>query len=113
MQEMKEQGLLEIAAEDAAIRNISSGDPVRVFNNRGQVMLKARVNSKVQSGVVSAKLNWPKMTPGDQSINSLTSEKLTDLGNSATFYSALVQVELDSPKDITSTDFNRVTFFPK
>jgi len=113
MQEMEEQGLLEIAAEDAAIRNISSGDPVRVFNDRGQVMLKARVNSKVQPGVVSAKLNWPKMTPDVQSINSLTSEKLTDLGNSATFYSALVQVELDSPKNTTSTEFNRVRFFPK
>ena len=80
MQEMEEQGLLEIAADDAAIRNITSGDPVRVFNNRGQVMLKARVNSKVQPGVVSAKLNWPKMTPGVQSINSLTSEKLTIWG---------------------------------
>jgi anaerobic dimethyl sulfoxide reductase subunit A len=60
MQEMKEQGLLQIAAEDAALRNITSGDPVRVFNDEGQVMLKARVNSIVQPGVVSAKLNWPK-----------------------------------------------------
>jgi hypothetical protein len=33
------------------------------------------------------------MTPGFQSINSLTSEKLTDMGNSATFYSVLVEVE--------------------
>ena len=38
-------------------------------------------------------LNWAKMTPGFQSINSLTSEKLTDMGNSATFYSVLVEVE--------------------
>jgi anaerobic selenocysteine-containing dehydrogenase len=103
MQEMEEQGLLEIAAEDAKVRNIADGDPVRVFNDRGQVMLKARVNGKVRPGVVSAKLNWPKLTPGVQSINSLTSEKLSDLGNSATFYSALVQVELCSPKGADST----------
>jgi anaerobic selenocysteine-containing dehydrogenase len=104
MQEMEEQGLLEIAAEDAAVRNIVTGDLVRVFNDRGEVLLKARVNGKVQPGVVSAKLNWPKMTPGVQSINSLTSEKLTDLGNSATFYSVLVQVESGSPKGAASTD---------
>jgi hypothetical protein len=35
-----------------------------------------------------------KAVPGFQSINSLTSEKLADLGNSATFYSVLVEVEL-------------------
>jgi hypothetical protein len=51
------------------------------------------VDGKVQPGVVSATLHWAKMTPGFQSINSLTSEKLTDMGNSATFYSVLVEVE--------------------
>ena len=44
-----------------------------------------------------ASLNWAKMTPGFQSINALTSEKLTDMGNSATFYSVLVEVELSKP----------------
>jgi hypothetical protein len=52
------------------------------------------VDGNVQPGVVSASLNWAKMTPGFQSINALTSEKLTDMGNSATFYSVLVEVEL-------------------
>ena len=54
-------------------------------------------DGKVQPGVVSAKLNWVKTTPGFHSINSLTSEKLTDMGNSATFYSVLVEVELATP----------------
>jgi hypothetical protein len=44
-------------------------------------------------GVVYAKLNWAKFTPGGRNINVLTSEKLTDMGNSATFYSVLVEVE--------------------
>jgi hypothetical protein len=47
--------------------------------------------------VVAAKLNWAKLTPGNRNINVLTSEKLTDLGNSATFYSVLVEVELFQP----------------
>ena len=93
IQEMEKPGLLEISAQDAWARGIIDGDRVRVFNRRGDVHLKARVDGKVQPGVVSAKLNWAKTAPGFQSINSLTSEKLTDMGNSATFYSVLVEVE--------------------
>jgi anaerobic selenocysteine-containing dehydrogenase len=97
VQQMEEPGLLEICAADARPRGIADGDEVRVFNNRGDILLKARVDGKVQPGVVSARLNWAKNTPGFQSINSLTSEKLTDMGNSATFYSVLVEVELSKP----------------
>jgi len=93
VREMEEMGLLEICAVDARARGVSDGDMVRVFNRRGDILLKARVDGKVQPGVVSASLNWAKMTPGFKSINSLTSEKLTDMGNSATFYSVLVEVE--------------------
>ena len=93
VQDMEETGLLEISGTDAKARQIASGDRVRVFNQRGDIELRARVDGKVQRGVVSATLNWAKMTPGFQSINSLTSEKLTDMGNSATFYSVLVEVE--------------------
>ena len=91
---MEEPGLLEMHAADAEARGIGQGDRVRVFNNRGEVFLKARVDGAVQPGVVGAKLNWAKRNAGFQSINSLTSEKLSDMGNSATFYSVLVEVEL-------------------
>jgi anaerobic selenocysteine-containing dehydrogenase len=97
VQEMEEAGLLEMHAVDASARSIADGDSIRVFNHRGQVLLKARVDGAVQPGVVSARLNWAKLTPGFDSINSLTSEKLTDMGNSATFYSVLVEVELARP----------------
>ncbi|MGA1986475.1 MAG: molybdopterin-dependent oxidoreductase, partial [Candidatus Sulfotelmatobacter sp.] len=97
VREMEEPGLLEISAADAGSRGIGDGDRVRVFNHRGDILLRARVDGKVQPGVVSASLNWAKMTPGFQSINTLTSEKLADMGNSATFYSVLVEVELSKP----------------
>ena len=59
--------------------------------------MKARVDGAVQPGVVSARLNWAKLSPGFRNINVLTSEKLSDLGNSATFYSVLVEVEFSKP----------------
>ena len=94
LRSMEEVGLLEMSVKDAEPRGIRDGDPVRVFNERGEIQLKARVDGRVSAGVVAAKLNWAKLTPGNRNINVLTSEKLTDIGNSATFYSVLVEVEL-------------------
>ncbi|MGA9389566.1 MAG: molybdopterin-dependent oxidoreductase, partial [Candidatus Sulfotelmatobacter sp.] len=93
VQAMEEVGLLEMHSTDAEVRAISNGDRVRVYNHRGEIFLKARVDGAVQPGVVSAKLNWAKLSSGFRNINVLTSEKLSDLGNSATFYSVLVEVE--------------------
>ncbi len=97
VQTMEESGLLEMHPADAEARHIRDGDAVRVFNNRGEIQLKAKVNGSVSPGVVAAKLNWAKLTPGGANINVLTSEKLTDMGNSATFYSVLVEVGLFQP----------------
>ena len=97
VQEMEEVGLLEISASDARSRGITDGDTVRVFNRRGDILLKARVNGAVQPGLVSANLYWAKLSQQKRNINVLTSEKLTDMGNSATFYSVLVEVELSKP----------------
>ena len=93
IQEMEETNLLEMHSADAGARGIAEGETVRVYNRRGEIFLKARVDGAVQPGVVSARLNWVKLGPGFRNINVLTSEKLSDLGNSATFYSVLVEVE--------------------
>jgi len=95
--EKDSRDLLEISAPDARARGIRDGDSVRVYNHRGEIWLHARVDGRVQPGVVSARLSWAKLSPGSRNINVLTSEKLTDLGNSATFYSVLVEVELSRP----------------
>src|SRR5205823_6853966 len=92
-QAMESPGRLEISAADAAARNIKDGDEVRVFNARGAVKLQAQVNGATQTGVVAARLNWAKLSAEGASINVLTSEKLTDIGRGATFYSTLVEVE--------------------
>jgi anaerobic selenocysteine-containing dehydrogenase len=93
VQQMEETNLLEMHSADARARGIADGETVRVYNHRGEILLTARVDGAVQPGVVSAKLNWAKLGPGLRNINVLTSEKLSDLGNSATFYSVLVEVE--------------------
>ena len=87
------QNELEIATEDATHRGIADGDRVRVFNDRGEIFLCARVDGSVQPGVVGARLGWAKLSEAGLNINVLTSARLTDLGGGATFYSTLVEVE--------------------
>jgi len=84
---------LEIAYEDAKARGIGDGDRVRVFNQRGEIFLRARVDGAVQAGVVGAYLGWAKLAEGGININVLTSARLADLAGGATFYSTLVEVE--------------------
>jgi molybdopterin guanine dinucleotide-containing S/N-oxide reductase-like protein len=87
-------GNLEMHPGDAAARGVRDGDRVRAFNLRGEIVLRARVDGTVPPGVVAARLDWARFSPGGGNINVLTSEKLTDMGNAATFYSVCVEVEL-------------------
>jgi anaerobic selenocysteine-containing dehydrogenase len=89
-------GVLEMHAEDAAARGVAAGDEVEVSNARGRMALRVKLSGKVGRGVVAARLDWNKLG-GDLSgrganVNALTSERLTDIGGGATFYSTLVEV---------------------
>jgi anaerobic selenocysteine-containing dehydrogenase len=89
--EARSAGVLEMHSEDAAAREVVTGDEVEVFNGRGHLALKALVNAQVAPGVVSARLDWNKLSGGGN-VNALTSETLTDIGGGPTFYSTLVEV---------------------
>ncbi len=83
---------LELHPVDAQPRGIADGDTVRIFNDRGSLTLIALVNPSLPAGVVAARLDWAKLHPESNNVNALTSERLTDLGRGATFYSTLVEV---------------------
>jgi anaerobic selenocysteine-containing dehydrogenase len=92
--ESRATGLIEMHPADAAPRNLTSGDPVEVFNARGRITLRAQVGDSVPQGVVAARLDWNKLSPTaeNSNVNALTSERLTDIADGATFYSTLVEV---------------------
>jgi molybdopterin guanine dinucleotide-containing S/N-oxide reductase-like protein len=92
-QKMEEPHLLEIHTRDAAARGIHEGDAVRVFNDRGEITLKARVDGAVQPGVVASRLDWAKLHPLGRNVNVLSNVSLTEIGRGPTFYSCLVEVE--------------------
>jgi len=83
---------LEIHPLDAKTRGVADGDCVSVFNDRGSLKLTAMLNPSLPAGVVAARLDWAKLHPDSANVNALTSERLTDIGGGATFYSTLVEV---------------------
>jgi anaerobic selenocysteine-containing dehydrogenase len=82
-----------IHPEDAAPRRIVEGGTVRVFNDRGSFLARARVSDAARPGVVvGLSIWWPKLCPGGKNANAVTSQEVTDMAGGATFYDALVEV---------------------
>jgi len=85
---------VHIEAADAAARGIATGDQVRVYNDRGSLLLRAQVDGVVRRGVVSIpSVRWARMAADRHTANHLTAERLTDKGGGPALYSCLVQVE--------------------
>jgi len=98
-QKMESPGFVMMHASDAGPRQICDQDWVEIYNGRGKIRLRARVDGSVPAGVVAASLNWNKLSAGGNNVNALTSERLTDLGRAATFYSTLVEVRKLAPEE--------------
>ncbi len=62
------------------------------------IALKAVVNAQVGAGVVSARLDWNKLSAGGGECEPPDLETLTDIGGGATFYSTLVEVRKRNPR---------------
>jgi anaerobic selenocysteine-containing dehydrogenase len=85
---------LDMHPDDAQPRGIGDGDLVRIFNDRGSMTARARVTERAREGVVvGLSIWWKKLAPDGRNANEVTSQALSDMGGSATFYDCLVEVE--------------------
>ena len=92
---MQREPELEIHPDDAQQRHIEDRQMVRIFNDRGSLQARARVTDKARPGVVVGQsIWWRKLAPDGCNANQVTSQALTDLGGSATFYDCLVDVAI-------------------
>lgn len=95
------QPVLQIHPLDALKRHIAHGQLVKIFNDRGSIVLQANITTDVQPGlVISQGLWWDDDIFGYQSVNILTSQRLSDMGGGATFFSTRVEVALLAPSAI-------------
>lgn len=83
---------------DAAARSIAENDLVHIFNDRGRILIPARVTSRIAPGVVAVPQGaWAAPGPDGVdtggSINVLTSQKGSYMSRSNPQHTNLVQVE--------------------
>ena len=78
---------------DAAKRKLQDGTLVEAWNERGQVLFALVVTEKAQPGVVVAEGVWKLAdAAGANTVNALTSQRLTDRAAGSTFYDTRVFV---------------------
>ena len=76
---------------DSDRRGISTGDKVKVHNDRGSYEGVADVSDDVSEGIVVSSLGyWRQLNKG--TVNSISSANLADMGNAPTFSDNLVEV---------------------
>jgi len=85
--------VLHMNPADAEPRGLASEDPVRVFNELGEMHCQVALDKDIRPGTVSlAKGVWRKNTYNGSTSNALCPDTLTDLGGGACFNDARVQV---------------------
>ena len=78
---------------DADNRNISDGENVKVYNDRGDFHGDARISEDVEPGIVVATLGYWRQKSKTGTVNSISSGLLADMGNAPTFSDNLVEVK--------------------
>jgi anaerobic selenocysteine-containing dehydrogenase len=79
--------------DDAAARGLADDDPVRVFNELGEVHCILDIDKAIRPGIVSLpKGIWRRSTRNHATGTALVPDTLTDLGGGACFNDARVQV---------------------
>jgi anaerobic selenocysteine-containing dehydrogenase len=85
---------VELNPEDAAARHVVDGATVRVFNDLGEVVCRARVRDRIRAGVVlMPKGAWRKSSLNGQTATALCPAHVNDVAGGACFNDALVEIE--------------------
>jgi anaerobic selenocysteine-containing dehydrogenase len=80
--------------DDATRRALEDGDPVRIYNERGEVRCNLQVGAWIRPGTVSLpKGLWRRHTANGYTATVLVPDTLTDIGGGACFNDARVEVE--------------------
>jgi anaerobic selenocysteine-containing dehydrogenase len=93
LRDMEGQPWLEIHPSDAQARDLSDGQLVAVFNDRGRYECSVQVSTRARPGVVNGMgIWWRKLGANGTNVNEVTSQRLTDMGRAPVFYDCWVQV---------------------
>jgi anaerobic selenocysteine-containing dehydrogenase len=94
---------------DAAPRGLKDGDPIKVFNELGEVQCALKIEATIREGTVSLpKGLWRKSTWNQMTANVLVPDSLTDLGGGACFNDARVEVSRLPSREVDVEDHGKM-----
>lgn len=79
--------------DDAGRRGLESGQKVRLYNERAEIGLVLKVADDVMPGVILVPGQRPSSEAVAGTVNMLCSDRLTDMGEGATYQSTFLDVE--------------------
>jgi anaerobic selenocysteine-containing dehydrogenase len=83
-----------INPSDALERGVKDGDRVRVFNEKGSLILPAKVSENVPEGVTwTFRSPWVSLSDDKKNVNILTNDDFQGLNHGSTFNSTFVDLE--------------------
>jgi anaerobic selenocysteine-containing dehydrogenase len=91
--ELEKEPVVVLNREDAEKLNVYDGEQVRVWNERGECMLKASVGDSVLQGVAVTQGLWGAVDSTNHLVNALTPDRIADMGGGATFFSGRVSIQ--------------------
>ncbi len=91
--QMEKTPRLHMNAADASKAGIKDGDLVRIWNKRGECELTVSVGENVLPGVLVSQGLWADLPGTKYLVNSLTPDRVADMGGGATFFSGRVNIE--------------------
>ena len=83
--------VIQINPQDASDRLINNGDFVKIFNGRGEFIIKVDISFQVRVGCVVIPNGWWRSQGG--AVNILSKGRETDMGHGSAFHDNKVQVE--------------------
>jgi molybdopterin-containing oxidoreductase family molybdopterin binding subunit len=91
--EIKPEPYLRVSRADAKEREIKDGDLVKVYNDRGYVVVKAYINEGVRPGVAVIEKGWQSDQYIDGNYSDMTSIWSPAVILNTNFFDCLCQIE--------------------
>ncbi len=88
----QEEPFIWINPEDAENRGINDGEKIKVYNERGSLILKAIQTEKVPPKIVHTYFGWWGGVH-HANLNKLTGEYISDIGYGTAFHNCLVEIK--------------------
>ena len=93
LKEVSGEPTMHINTVDADAKGIQTGDIVKIFNDRGYVVMKAEINNGVQPGTITIPKGWEKQQFIDGHYQDLTSKVMNPMINNSAYFDVLADIE--------------------